>query len=256
MTSPSEYLPGIPIADANIHGYRPCRPCVICHRTYGGWGGDYAVIQSEGLAHLLIGKDEGQWVQFGPPNALFYHCNGANDGYGIEVTGTNEDDFTDWQIRCLRYVVPLLSSVIGVPQTYDDNAWVNGHTYVGFHSHNGVSTDDGTSQHTNIWKRSDWDKIVLPAAPAPVAAQHRDGEMIYIAEDDGFNVPKGSFFLVVPGVTCRRIGEGQSFEQILHNWGSLPACPVPGNYIWNEIINILQKEKRINDIAAKVGVTG
>lgn len=147
----------------------------VGHRTYGGWGGDFSVIKSGGLAHLLIGKEEGQWVQFGPTEALFYHCNGANDGYGLELTGVNEDDFTDWQIRCLRYVVPLLNQEIGVPLVYSDGSdgWVNGHAFVGFHSHNRILTDDGTSQHTNLWKRSDWDKVV-----AASALPTKEGKMI------------------------------------------------------------------------------
>lgn len=169
------YIPGVPIAEGNIHGYRPCRPMVVGHRTYGGWGGDYAVIQNEGLAHLLIGKDEGQWAQFGPTEALFYHCNGANDGYGIEMTGINEDDFTDWQIRCLQYVVPWLNVNLACPLRYSDGSdgWVNGHYYVGFHSHRSILTDDGTAQHTNLWKVSDWNKVVAAQPPAP---KHKEAE--------------------------------------------------------------------------------
>lgn len=164
------WIPGIPIdSGATIHGYRTSRPMVTCHRTYGYWPGDYSVIQSGGLAHLLIGPDEGQWVQFAPSEGLMYHCNGSNDGYGVEVGGTNADRMTDWQLRCLRYVVPQLAALIGVPPVYSDGSdgWVNGHTYVGWHAHNGILTDDGSAQHTNLWTIDDWHQIVAPTEAAP-----------------------------------------------------------------------------------------
>lgn len=159
------WIPGIPIDPGVWHGEMVCRPEVTCHRTYGGWAGDYATIKNNGLAHLLVGKEEGQWVQFAPANIRQWH-DSQNVGYGIEITGVNEDDFTAWQIRCMQYVVPQLHNMICVPVHYDDGSiegWVDVNTWNGFHSHNCIIPSSGT-QHTNLWKMSDWDKIVAGAS--------------------------------------------------------------------------------------------
>jgi hypothetical protein len=166
------WIPGVPIDVGNWHGYHTCRPEVSCHRTYGGWGGDYSVIKSGGLAHLLIGKNEGQWCQFAPANVVQYH-DAVNVGYGVEITGVNEEDFTDWQVRCMAYCLPQLERMIGVPRVYSDGSegWVDVNYWNGWHSHHHIIPSNGGSQHTNLWKRSDWDRILQlvqgGSTPAP-----------------------------------------------------------------------------------------
>lgn len=159
------WIPGVPIDVGNWHGYHTCRPEVTCHRTYGAWGGDYSVIKSGGLAHLLIGKEYGQWVQFAPANVVQWH-DAVNVGYGIEVTGINEDDFTDWQVACVAYCMPQLEAMIGVPRRYDDGSlegWVDVNYWNGWHSHNLIIPSSGT-QHTNLWKFSDWNRVLAQVA--------------------------------------------------------------------------------------------
>ncbi len=240
------WIPGVPTTDANIHGYRTSRPMAVCHRTYGGWGGDYSVIQSGGLAHLLVGKEEGQWVQFGPTEALMYHCNGANDGYGIEMTGVNEDDFTDWQVRCLRYIVPWLSQNIGVPMTYSDQGWINGHTYVGFHSHNGILTDDGSSQHTNLWKMSDWAKVVQ-GAPTGSVEEDDDVKTMYISKKSepalGIWVTDGIFKRHVQPDEWQFVqfvsGGSTGFTPVSDQWwDSLPSALPDSSLTFKDLANV------------------
>jgi hypothetical protein len=256
MVTANDYIPGIPIDPGNWHGSQICRPQVTCHRTYGAWAGDYSVIKSNGLAHLLIGKYEGQWVQFAPPNIRQYH-DAVNVGYGVEITGINEEDFTDWQLRCMAYVVPWLEAMIGVPRLYSDGSdgWVDVNYWNGWHSHNMIIPSNGGSQHTNLWKVSDWQKIVNlvqgqdPIQPAP---RKKGDSMLYVAESDSFFAPTGSFWLEA-GHGPLRVGAGQTFEQVVHNWGALPVCPVPGVFIDNEIAKVLKEQQLMKNIANKVG---
>lgn len=213
------WIPGVPIAEGNWHGYHNCRPEVTCHRTYGGWGGDYSVIQSEGLAHLLIGKQEGQWVQFAPANVVQWH-DAVNVGYGIEMTGVNEDDFTDWQVRCVAYVMPHLEAMIGVPRVYSDGSegWVDVNYWAGWHSHNMIIPSGGGSQHTNIWKRSDWDRVLQLVQGSTAPAQKKAmEEMIYHNKDvhdpDG-NTATGEWSMRI-GYGLTKITGGEAFVHAL-----------------------------------------
>lgn len=256
MVTANDYIPGVPIDEGNWHGSHICHAQVTCHRTYGGWGGDYSVIKNNGLAHLLIGKEEGQWVQFAPPNIVQWH-DAVNTGYGIEMTGVNEDDFTDWQIRCVAYVMPWLEQMIGVPRRYSDGSdgWVDITTWDGWHSHHHIIPSNGGSQHTNLWKVSDWEKIVATVGGVqPSSGERKDNSMLYIAESDGFFAATGTCW-VEAGHGPTRVGVGQSLDQILHNWGDLSRCPVPGVWIDQEIAKVLKQDKLIKDIAAKLGVT-
>ncbi len=257
MVTANDFIPGSPIDRGNWHGSRTCRPQVTCHRTYGFWPGDYSVIKNGGLAHLLIGKEEGQWVQFAPPNVVQWH-DAVNTGYGIEITGKNEEDFTDWQIRCVAYVVPFLEEMINVPRLYSDGSdgWVNVQNWNGWHSHHHIIPSNGGSQHTNLWKVSDWEKIVgsIGGYITPSPGNRKGNAMLYISESDSFFAPKGSCW-VEAGHGPTRVGVGQSMEQIAHNWGNLPRCPVPGTWIDQEIAKVIKQQNMINAIAEKVGVT-
>lgn len=177
------WIPGVPIDVGNWHGYHVCKPEVTCHRTYGAWGGDYSVIKSGGLAHLLIGKEEGQWCQFAPANVVQWH-DAVNVGYGVEITGINEDDFTAWQLRATAYCMPHLEAMISVPRRYSDGSdgWVDVNSWSGWHSHNMIIPSNGGSQHTNIWKRSDWDKIVALVSGVSTADGEEDEVRQFISK--------------------------------------------------------------------------
>lgn len=79
------------------------------HRTIGSWPGDYSVL-TRGLVpsvHLLIGQDEGEWVQFMAADMVAYGAAGANmRKVHFEFSGQNGEPLTDWQWRagvvCLR----------------------------------------------------------------------------------------------------------------------------------------------------------
>lgn len=133
---------------------------VVCHRTYGAWGGDYGVGKGsrKGIGfHFLVGKDEGQWVQFYDTQQRCNHAAGGNrDSIGIEVTGTDDDVMTDWQVRALARIVDALAVGDGIPATHLD--WSTGRvgSYCGYRDHGQVAG----STHTDGWTRADWDRIV------------------------------------------------------------------------------------------------
>lgn len=143
---------------------------VVLHRTYGSWPGDYAVISRGGLCHLLIGKDEGQWVQFDGLDGLQYHCGSNWWGWAVEFSGVNEEPLTEWQIRAGGYVIRKGAELTNIPLVYDDgqSGWTPTPVY-GFHAHAGVVPDGGGSQHTNTITNQDWARLigVPPSAPSP-----------------------------------------------------------------------------------------
>lgn len=149
-------LAGCPQDQGVTYGYLD-PIAIVLHRTYGQWPGDYSVIKNNGLCQFLIGKDEGQWVQFADTNQVTYHCNGANfKAVGIELTGVNEDPLTPWQEARLGDVLNFLHVAHGIPLDYTDpntvapaSVWVNGGLFRGVISHDSVRTDDGSSQHTD-----------------------------------------------------------------------------------------------------------
>ena len=172
----SGWVPGCPVDP--IDGYGGLVPiAATAHRTYGSWAGDYSVIKANGLAQLLIGKEDGHWVQFMPLYRVAYHCNGANfKAFGVEIEGVNEDDpLTPWQEARLGDVIAYAES-IGIPRTYLDpysvppaSVWVNGGGFTGWISHDSVRTDDGSSQHTDLISVDAWN-LANGGGPAPSPA--------------------------------------------------------------------------------------
>ncbi len=159
---------------------------VVLHRTYGQWPGDYSVIKGNSLCQFLIGQQDGQWVQFMDTNQVAYHCNGANfKAVGIELTGTNDDPLTDWQVARLGEVLRFLQSAHGIPLGYIDpsstppaSIWVNGGGFSGVISHVSVRTDDGSSQHSDAIWVSDYARAVQSAVPTP--PKKDDDPMLYV----------------------------------------------------------------------------
>lgn len=133
---------------------------VVCHRTYGKWGGDYAVGKgSRHLIgfHLLVGKDEGQWVQFYDTTVRCNHAAGGNrDSIGIEVTGRDDEAMTDWQVRALAHIVAELAQGDGIPAVHLD--WGSGRV-ASFHGYRDHAQVAG-STHTDGWTPADWARIV------------------------------------------------------------------------------------------------
>ncbi len=161
-------LPSIPYDPGPTHGPLTFG-AAVCHRTYGSWGGDYGVGKGSrgGISfHFLVGKDDGQWVQFAPVDRLCYHAAGANgDTVGIEVSGKNGDDFTDWQVEKVGEIVQWLNSEHGLPLVYRQSGRIPSETWHGFLAHNAVAG----STHTDYWTPGDWAKVSAgtPAIPPP-----------------------------------------------------------------------------------------
>lgn len=89
-------------------------------------------------------------------------------------------------------------------------------------------------------------------APEPTPVLPKGDEMILISEDGGgfFNFEKNAFFLTVPGTYCTQVGKGQNLEQVLHNWGALPRCPVPQGFIDGLIFQVLKKDADMKKLLA------
>lgn len=134
---------------------------VIAHRTWGSWNGDYAVGKGarSGIGfHFLVGKSEGQWVQFYESNVRCNHAAGGNVGtIGIEVTGTDDDPMTDWQVRALGHICRWISDTHGIPLVKYQGGRTS--TFHGWRDHADVAGSD----HTDYWSDEDWQRIVAAA---------------------------------------------------------------------------------------------
>lgn len=157
------WMPGCPSDPATPKGsLTPI--AIVLHRTYGQWAGDYSVGKNQGYFQFLIGQDDGQWVQFMDTNSVAWHANGANfKAFGIELTGTNEDTLTPWQLDRLGAVLHWASTTHGIPLTYTDpsvtqpaSIHVNDGNFQGVISHASVQTDDGSAQHSDLITLSDY----------------------------------------------------------------------------------------------------
>lgn len=152
--------PGVPFDPGPSHGGQAPSE-VICHRTYGSWNGDYAVgkgARGSISFHFLVGQDEGQWVQFVDTEQIAYHAKGDNTGtIGIEVTGTDGDVMTDWQVSALGHICRWISAAHGIPLVHYQGGRTS--TFNGWRDHNQVAGSD----HTDYWSESDWARIVAAA---------------------------------------------------------------------------------------------
>lgn len=163
------WLPGLPQDDGVDHGLLSLFTGCALHRTYGSWPGDYSVIKNNGLCHVLIGQEYGQWVQFIGLDRVQWHCGSNWWGPGIEFTGVNEEPLTDWQVAAGRHVILSMAYILGIALNYSDgtDGWAPTPIY-GFHAHNGIIPDGGGSQHTNLVTMSDWARMMADPNPPPL----------------------------------------------------------------------------------------
>lgn len=137
---------------------------VVCHRTYGSWAGDYGVGKGsrKGIGfHFLVGKQQGQWVQFYDTAQRCNHAAGGNrDSIGIEVTGTDTDVMTGWQVEALGQLVQWLADTHGIPATKYHGPRTS--FFAGYRDH----ADVAGSTHTDYWSDADWARIVAHAGEA------------------------------------------------------------------------------------------
>lgn len=122
-------VPGVPF-DAGRHPQGPLTPTsIVLHRTYGAKGKDtykgaYSIGKNgrdgQGIGfHFLIGKNEGQVVQFYDTTTAAAHAKGANSwSVGVEFDGVNEDELTDWQVTQGALIVAAVCDAHHIPRTY------------------------------------------------------------------------------------------------------------------------------------------
>lgn len=137
----------------------------VLHRTYGRWPGDYSVGKNapNGTSfHFLVGKEEGQWVQFADTLRKCGHAPGANStAIAIEFTGRNEEPLTDWQSRAGSWIIAATSDAHGIAREYYNGP--RRPCTAGWTTHASVLGSD----HSDTVTRQDWDAMAARWAPAP-----------------------------------------------------------------------------------------
>lgn len=178
------WIPGWPTDPTDPKG--SLNPAALTlHRTYGGWPGDYSV-GKQGIFQFLIGKEDGQYVQFMSTTSVAWHCNGSNfRSVGVELTGTNEDRLTDWQVTKLGELLRYMHAEHGIPLSYQDpittppaSISVNHSNFTGVIAHVSVATDDGSTQHGDYVTVPDYLRAL--GKPPPTPALHKEDKMIYV----------------------------------------------------------------------------
>jgi hypothetical protein len=177
----------------------------ILHRTYGlkgrdTYNGAYSIGKNgrSGVGigfHFLIGKNEGQWVQFYETTTKAAHAKGANDwAVGIEFDGVNEDVLTDWQVKCGAHIISRVSAAHGIPLSYYDGPRKR---VAGWLNHASVPGSD----HTDLVTTADWARMAAmwgtPQAPPTITGdpmsyrmrQHHTGD-VWLYEQDGASLER------------------------------------------------------------------
>jgi hypothetical protein len=174
-------ISGVPFDQGNHPQGSFAPTAVVLHRTYGTLTGDgfksaYSIGKDGrggvGIGfHFLVGKHEGQWVQFYDTNVKSAHAKGANSwAIGIEFDGVNDGPLTAWQINAGAIICAAISEAHGIPLDYYDGQRKQ---VACFLAHASVPT----STHTDRLTQGDWSKIVdaigcwsAAAGGAPVPA--------------------------------------------------------------------------------------
>ena len=172
-------MPGIPY-DQGTEPQGHLTPLgVVAHRTYGSWNGDYGV----GLGnkppvgfHFLVGKADGNWVQFYDTTTRCAHAgtnaNGNDISLAIEVEGTNDQPMTQWQVDRCADILRWISDVHGIDVTYRFSTAHDLRADSGVIPHSAVKGSD----HSDYWTVDDWDRI--SAILTPPALPRKDDEML------------------------------------------------------------------------------
>lgn len=138
---------------------------VILHRTYGSWGGDYSVGKGtgrEGIGfHFLVGRDDGNVMQFYDTATKCSHASGANSwSVGIEFEGTNDEPLTENQLYWGGEIIRWLTGDVGLSLA----AYYDGPRKGESEEYRGHRTVEG-SDHGDYITRSDYDKMIAGGDP-------------------------------------------------------------------------------------------
>lgn len=164
---------------------------VTLHRTIGRWPGDYSVGKhrdhNSGTFQWLIGQDDGQWVQFYPANSFCSHAAGSNEaGPGIEISGQNGEDLTDWQVDALGRILRWLRDEWHVAPTFTDGdprVWIDTVGPAGFVTHRHVAYPPRPSLHHYDYITDD--EFTRALAPAPVPDPPKKDDTMRLFRTDG-----------------------------------------------------------------------
>jgi len=210
-----------------------------------------------GLCQILLPKVGTPW-QFCEIDAICYHAGSSQYGDynpfgpGFEVERFQGEPLSPDQAEWMGRIIKWLESEWGLPAVH---YWGPQFPWWGADFHGHVNHRDIHPNPDGL-SNDEWNRCLGAAGPGPTPVNlPKDGEMLLISEDGGgfFNFPKNSFFLNY-GDVCVCVGVGQTLEQVMHNWGALPRCPVPQGWIDSEIFRILTKEQKVNKIMTKLGI--
>lgn len=171
-------VPGIPFDDG-LHPQGVLVPsAIVLHRTYGVLGKDtykgaYSIGKNGrggvGIGfHFLVGKNEGQVVQFYDTSTGAAHAKGANSwSVGIEFDGVNEDPLTDWQVAQAAKIIAAACDAHRIPRTYTTSG--QRRRIAGCLPHSLVPGSD----HGDLVTVDDWNRIAArwTGAPTPISPQ-------------------------------------------------------------------------------------
>jgi hypothetical protein len=215
---------------------------------------------AQASAHVGITYDTGditQWVDF--DDVAYAQCLGNWQGW---VTAELESDPARPNAGPSPAQVASLGRVIrelGTPAVPATSMFSGG---VGFHRQFGGPCNQAWGQTACpgdgivaaipaicAAARGDTPATTPDSAPVP-----QEDVMLAVIESDGYFTRKGEFWLVVPGTYCVHVGVGQTLEQVVHNWGALPRCPLPGTFVDGWIGQILTddaRDKKLDALLAK-----
>lgn len=214
-------VPQDPDIDANSAGLAAITPiAAVVHDTIGVYtgpdSGDSQYIENHGLAHFVVGEDEGEWEQLLDTEVFAAHANGANRmAFGVEFSRLAAGQpLTDWQKRAWSVIREWAATVHGIPNTYldpttvpDASVWVNGGTFRGWISHTSVRTDDGTAQHTDWVPAADFVPTSKPPTPTVPVPLEDDMKITHIVCAGGGNSGIWAFLEIAGKPAYRRLSK-------------------------------------------------
>jgi hypothetical protein len=210
-----------------------------------------------GLCQILFPKVGIPW-QFMEIDAVAYHAGSAaygdynpkGPGYEVErlfIDGVWED-LTPDQSFWIAEVNQWGQSEWGLPNMHywgpQFPAW--GADYHGHVNHSQIHpNNDG-------FTKPEWDSLGTAETPAP----RKEGTdmILVVVKGDGYWCRNGQFWVVSSPDYARQVGQGQTYEQVLGDWGFLPTGPLPAamvdEWITSAIAETVRRKKLDKSLAS------